>query len=206
MSWPAGVLITGLVGLLTFPICVVFFRALSVGKSDRAYSGYVLRVGTFGLVLLAIGVAFTLIAYFSSYDETLVIMSAISALYPLAAWRILRDNPMTSDSSEAVRRGATILGVVWMIVGTGLAVFWLSGILTEWSYFSGRRLLGLVAVILLMHVVSSVALHLTGRFVGRLRPLAVSFGWVMGAGAVTFVPVLTVYLGLVGIAIISYIE
>jgi hypothetical protein len=115
--------------------------------------------------LLAIGVAFTLIAYISSYDVTLVIMSAISILYPLAARRILRDNPIPSDSSEAVRRGATILGVVWMIVATGLAVFWLSGILTEWSYFSGKRLLGLLAAILLMHVVSSVVMHLIGRFV-----------------------------------------
>jgi hypothetical protein len=133
MSWPAGILLTGLMGLLTFPICVVLLQALSVGKSDRAYSGYALRVGAFGLVLLVIGVAFTLIADFSNYDETLVVMSAISALYPLAAWQILRDNPMPSESSEAVRRGAIILGVVWMIVATGLAVFWLSGILTEWA-------------------------------------------------------------------------
>jgi hypothetical protein len=67
-------------------------------------------------------------------------------------------------------------------------------------------LLGLVSAILLLHVLSSAALHLIGRFVRRLRPLAVSFGWVLGAGVVTFVPVLTVYLGLVGIAIVSYIE
>ena len=205
-AWPAGVLIAGLVGLVVFPICVALVRSLGLGNPDRALSVSALRVGTVGPVLLIIGASFTLLAYFDNYDETLVVIFTISAMYPLAAWRIFRAHPMPSDSDKAIRRGATILGFVWIMLGAGITIFWLAGILSEWSYFSGRWVWRLVVGVMLIHVLSGVTMHLVGRFIRGLRPFAISSGWTLGSFVVTAAPVFTVYLGLVGIEIFWHIE
>ena len=193
-------------GLLAFPICVMTLWMLGLGNTDRALSVSALRVGMVGPVLLVVGALFTLLAYFVRFDETLVVVFAMSALYPLSAWGIFRHARMPADSSNAVKRGATILGIVWVAVATTLMLFWLVGILTEWSQFSGRWMWRLLGGVMLLQMTSSVALHTAGRFSRRLRPLAVSFSWVLGAGVMTASPVVTVYLGLAGLGIFSHIE
>ncbi len=190
-----GVVIGGLLGLLIFHVALALVHLLMRPSGKRPFSTLAFHVGVVGLPMAVVSGIFTALIHLEylqlSSSQQGVILFVPVLFYPLYVWALEKASPMPDDVAHGLRPYALLVAGIWTAVLSGFAFLMYSmAIGFIWGRLSWFLYLGTVLLMV------SISLYLLGIAVKRLRPLAVSFGWVLGASVLITAPVMTVFLTL----------